>query len=340
VSVKTNELQQVSSTSAEDFLLVDSPTGGTVRVPLSVAAGYFDEALLRPGTALSAALNSKAIWEMLPNQDLLDNGDFRHVVNQRGADRYASSGKMIYTIDRWALGGDTDMPEWSMRIIENHGITLAKGSALIQYFEESRWPVGSQLTFSAMIDGKVYSVSFIADATSDYAGVTFENGFRLAWNGSGRYVQIYNHAGTGAELVIAAKLEPGIHQTLAHQEADGTWLLNNPPTNKALELTKCQRYQMVIPYARIRASARNNNGLQFDLPIPTTLRAKPILVNAVEGSTYRITDGLVYSNYADGFSLSVTTMPSGLVSISAHKENHGLSDACILIQGVILDANL
>ena len=74
MSIKTNELRQAASTSAEDFLLVDSPTAGTVRVPLDVAAEYFDGALLQPGTALSAALSSKAIWEMLPNQDLWITG--------------------------------------------------------------------------------------------------------------------------------------------------------------------------------------------------------------------------------------------------------------------------
>ena len=45
--------------------------------------------------------------------------------------------------------------------------------------------------------------------------------------------------------LYAAKLELGSQQTLAHQDADGKWVLNDPPPNKALELAKCQRYQVV-----------------------------------------------------------------------------------------------
>lgn len=42
--------------------------------------------------------------------------------------------------------------------------------------------------------------------------------------------------------IIAVKLELGDQQTLAHQDASGNWVLNDPPPNKALELLKCQRY--------------------------------------------------------------------------------------------------
>ena len=42
--------------------------------------------------------------------------------------------------------------------------------------------------------------------------------------------------------VIAAKLELGSQQTLAHQDAAGNWVLNDPPPDKTLELLKCQRY--------------------------------------------------------------------------------------------------
>lgn len=42
--------------------------------------------------------------------------------------------------------------------------------------------------------------------------------------------------------LIAAKLELGPVQTLAHQDADGNWVLNDPPPNFQQELAKCQRY--------------------------------------------------------------------------------------------------
>ena len=49
---------------------------------------------------------------------------------------------------------------------------------------------------------------------------------------------------------IAAKLELGTVQTLAHKEGD-TWVLNDPPPDPALELAKCQRYQVVYHFKDI-----------------------------------------------------------------------------------------
>lgn len=267
------------------------------------------------------------------NPNLLENWYFADPINQKGQTEYAGA---VYSIDRWYVGGD---PGTSHKILLNSsGLVLETTSAIHQKLE-TKLKDGTVVTYSVLIDNDIYTTTFTINNSSGYERKLEKNGFVLANNGVANYFQIYNQNETNHKNVIAAKLEIGPRQTLARREGD-MWVLNDLPPNKALELTKCQRYQMVIPYARIRASARNNNGIQFSLPIPTTLRANPILVNAVEGSTYRIIDGIAYSNYADGFSLSVTTMSSGLVSISAHKENHRLSDACILIQGVILDANL
>ena len=54
-------------------------------------------------------------------------------------------------------------------------------------------------------------------------------------------------------VIKAVKLELGAQQTLAHQDAEGSWVLNDPPPNKALELAKCQRYQVAfsVPYTVI-----------------------------------------------------------------------------------------
>lgn len=40
-------------------------------------------------------------------------------------------------------------------------------------------------------------------------------------------------------IVMAVKLELGSIQTLAHQDADGNWILNDPPPDKGMELLKC-----------------------------------------------------------------------------------------------------
>lgn len=52
--------------------------------------------------------------------------------------------------------------------------------------------------------------------------------------------------------IHAAKLELGSTQTLAHQDENGNWVLNDPPPNKALELAKCQRYYQLFSSADTR----------------------------------------------------------------------------------------
>lgn len=60
MSIKTNELQQMQSILGTDSLLVDSLTAGTGRVATAALAQFMDQELLKPGTALSAALSNKA----------------------------------------------------------------------------------------------------------------------------------------------------------------------------------------------------------------------------------------------------------------------------------------
>ena len=72
--------------------------------------------------------------------------------------------------------------------------------------------------------------------------------------------------------IKAAKLELGPVQTLAHKEGD-TWVLNDPPPNKALELAKCQRYAIgnLRGYRIIETQAKDIGGYFF--PTPTTMRS-------------------------------------------------------------------
>lgn len=72
----------------------------------------------------------------------------------------------------------------------------------------------------------------------------------------------------GNEHVVqykAAKLELGDKQTLAHQDENGNWVLNDPPPNKALELAKCQRY-----FKRIKPSSRPNANIALGYAYATS----------------------------------------------------------------------
>ncbi len=172
------------------------------------------------------------------NPNLLDNWYFADPINQRGQTAYESNRVQQYAIDRWMTAGDTT-PKWGLYLTSD-GIRLLKGSAMQQKQKEV-WLDGKIVTFSAMIDGDMYAITFTWKSSSGYTAVSQANGFALAWNGTNNYTQIYNANGTGSEIVQAAKLELGPVQTLAHQDAGGNWVLNDPP-DYVLQYALCSLY--------------------------------------------------------------------------------------------------
>ena len=99
----------------------------------------------------------------------------------------------------------------------------------------------------------------------------------------------------GRATLIAAKLELGSQQTLAHQDESGNWVLNDLP-NKALELAKCQRY-----YQRFKNPTRtfigivNVSGTDSWVPVHTArMRAIPS-VNIHNMNIYDVKTNLQYA---------------------------------------------
>ena len=77
--------------------------------------------------------------------------------------------------------------------------------------------------------------------------------------------------------MLAAKLELGPVQTLAHQDASGNWVLNDPPPDKALELLKCQRYYQVFS----REDLRPDKAVDFRPPMRIDPALSTIQINGV-----------------------------------------------------------
>ena len=93
----------------------------------------------------------------------------------------------------------------------------------------------------------------------------------------------------GKETKIqAVKLELGSFQTLAHKEGS-KWVLNEIP-DYATELTKCQRYQVVIRlptwsnFPASGATGTTQNGLRVAFMIPATMQKNPTV--SFEGEIY------------------------------------------------------
>lgn len=209
--------------------------------------------------------NSK--WFSRPN--LLDNWYFVDPINQRGLTTLSNTVEQ-YFIDRWMARASSAANAWSLTadglrcVCAEAATTLQVHSRQIIPPEVIRALRGQVVTGSVLYKatGAVAATGLYCwdygkefNATGAASGFTVTDGTwaLAAFTGVLRadasenvsfMVKVRNAGQAGAADLTAkaAKLELGEHQTLAHQDASGTWVLNDPPPNKALELMKCQRY--------------------------------------------------------------------------------------------------
>lgn len=254
--------------------------------------GYSLAEGLGPGSVTTPMLaDSSVTWPKLSqdarhsNPNLLDNWYFvgggsqqeggQFPINQRGQTEYTTAG---YTIDRWIMlaGALTISPE-CITFLPNGTTILGQrvNSALNEYL------VDKVVTFSVLTADNILATSTgVWPQSGSVENIV--SGIKLLFGPS---VIGWGQTTPGVwvncnKSLIAAKLELGDHQTLAHQDADGNWVLNDPPPNKTVELEKCQRYQLVVrhvdDYATVGNGIVRSDGT-FDLviPTPTTMRSIP-----------------------------------------------------------------
>lgn len=152
---------------------------------------------------------------------------------------------MGYGIDRWKRANPcVALPaENGLSVIQ----TTNSGFAVTQDFNPPL-PAGTY-TLSVLIpdlDGTVRlnirrNGNSISYGTADFISAGMGKLTVDAYDGIDR-ITIFPRNTDETMTLLAAKLELGNAQTLAHQDEEGNWVLNDPPPDKALELAKCQRY--------------------------------------------------------------------------------------------------
>ncbi len=211
------------------------------------------------------------------NPNLLDNwyfigggsqqGGGQFPINQRGEAVYDSTVQSpYYCIDRYLLR------QAHLQLTDDGIVLSGNGSGDPYLFQQTAPDVanalkGKTVTFSALIknfsgDGNVrwmISSGGAASYVGTVYGETYDNGDGLvvvtttlpdtyAYDRLQVSCRLMKQTGLSF-TIVAMKLELGSVQTLARQDADGNWVLNDPPPNFALELAKCQRYQYVIKHS-------------------------------------------------------------------------------------------
>lgn len=215
--------------------------------------------------------------------NLLDNWYFVNPVNQRGFTSGTYGGSM-YSIDRWRLEA------WAgAEVAIGDGITISNNADedVADLFYEV---VDMDDILSHKVTASVLCTSVVGEpelrilqAASPWAvlyttplkvGITKITTLgSLEINGKIR-IELLVKPGTSA-TAVAAKLELGDTQTLAHQDADGNWVLNEIP-DYGEQLARCQRYFVRIhsdKWAKFGNGRFNEtNAAELVIPLPVTMR--------------------------------------------------------------------
>ena len=269
------------------------------------------------------------------NPNLLDNWYFGRPVNQRGQSEYTDGGK--YTIDRWRMQYDTHLS------IVDGGVKLSGKWDIHQYFENT-FP-NATYTLSLIYKDKTGSDALrlisanrssgdiVKTSSKDASGL-----LRLTFTTDKLDKVAIGFIGStdNSATLIAAKLELGDTQTLAHKE-NGVWVLNEVP-DYGEQLARCQRYCVdVTPsltYNSMYGGTLYTAGCDFLVPIPVTLResgsAPVVICNPAEWQVAVVAENKCFTPT----SISVSQTTSGAVALRCLFSHSLSSQYCDLRKAV------
>lgn len=157
-----------------------------------------------------------------------------------------------YGIDRWKISNGGSGTCWML--IEDDGITIGTDTKYGVYFIQAIDPsvvkalAGKTVTLSVLAGGKSGAFSgniYINGSWNDYWAIKANDvstkKYTIPANATSMSIQ-YAESGSGAGTckLKAVKLELGTQQTLAHQDENGNWVLNEIP-DYGEQLARCQR---------------------------------------------------------------------------------------------------
>lgn len=293
---------------------------------------------LTPGDNISITGNTIATKAFPCNPNLLDNWYFGNPVNQRGQTSYTGG---VYGIDRWSKSA----AETTVAVVTG-GISVSgkQFQRLEQRVENAQSLNGITVTFSALVKNPngnfrlaLYNATTGGLITQDFQA---SEDFQLVQitaapvinAGDVFSVALYPGANDATTertcLIKAVKLELGSQQTLAHQE-NGVWALNEIPRFSD-QLAACQRYLIPINAGtRVRASYYSATGLFFAVPIPSTMRTTPAILDPSGALAVQSVSGVDQA----GFTFDCSMSTPGSISVRAAKNSHGLTDGQLVKRG-------
>ena len=266
MSIGIDKLAHMNTPALSDILLAHSAAEGTGVIAIGDLPKLLNAGNLKmPDSDETIAEH----YRQFCNQNLLDNWYFANSVNQKGQMEYTGSG---YTIDRWrSYGTKVSINDGYISLSTEGNPTFCQKSELDLY--------DKTLTFSVLLaNGSLCTgTGILASGTAWKNTTLYEDSSIKLWlqNSDPLFNTAIDIKGNTPVDMVAAKLEFGSSQTLAHKEGS-KWVLNEIP-DYATELAKCQRYfyktQGAFEYRGIAINQWYMNNGTIELPV--SMRIKP-----------------------------------------------------------------
>lgn len=257
------------------------------------------------------------------NPNLLDNWYFGNPVNQRGQTGY--TGDAAYSIDRWWTQYETTLS------IVDGGIKIGGKWDVQQYFENTL--PNATYTLSLLYKDRTGSDPLrllIGNRTDgDIAQTESKNASGiLSITSSTAALNKVNFGFTGSTdnsaTIIAAKLELGDTQTLAHKE-NGVWVLNEIP-DFGEQLRRCQRLAVNCKcYTTVGQLNYAGDTYYISVQLPCVMRTEPVItlkeISVIGWGTLPISNAEISWNDANGFFVAIKDLSN---------MNNFIGKACIV----------
>ena len=219
------------------------------------------------------------------NPNLLDNWYFGRPVNQRGQNKYTYTPASSYTIDRWRADGNgtITLKDGYIDVFNNNS-----WCSVMQYIDNPKCFAGKTLTASMLrrdenplklmlyVDGKSLGEVLKTDKLVSTTVTLPDNVSSLAI--------LFGASTNKTSSLLAAKLELGDTQTLAHNENE-KWVLNEIP-DFGEQLRRCQWYHREIERSNYGMFAlgmsTSATEIDFIIPLNPPMRVAPSV--SFEGS--------------------------------------------------------
>ena len=214
-------------------------------------------------------------FSYISNPNLLDNWYFGNPVNQRGQTSYSKA--WIYTIDRWQVSQNTTLTV-------NNGSVSLNGGYWFEPLEEIVDALrGRTVTISLLFaSGELeFATGVVPTTWGSWDNIALSGHVVLKGIGEDSK-RLWFMVNDIAENILAAKLELGPTQTLAHREGD-RWVLNEVP-DYGEQLRRCQRYYLSNKQRNAYGKSVSANAAYVDIPTPVTMRALPAIKTGAIGN--------------------------------------------------------